>query len=151
MKMTVFHAGDGDCLLLSSTDDPPHHILVDGGRKGAFDKDARKLLGKMREDDQKLDVICVSHIDEDHISGILRIMEDEVEWRVHEFRKAQAEADGGAVPPAPRRPRPPSICNLTKHWSPAFGSHTRPHFFRNIHSPVSRPVSTSGGLTATVA
>lgn len=109
MKITAFHAGDGDCLLLSSGDDPAHHILVDGGRKGAFDKDARKLLGKMREDEQELDVIYVSHIDNDHISGVLRVMEDEVEWRVHEFRKAQAEAAGDPAPRKPRRPRPPEV------------------------------------------
>ena len=77
MKLQVFHATDGDCLLLSSGDER-HHMLVDGGRKVSFRQNTRDHLAQMRVAGEKLDVVCVSHIDDDHISGILSLIEDEV-------------------------------------------------------------------------
>jgi hypothetical protein len=111
MKLTVFHAGDGDCLLLSSGDgatSPVRHVLIDGGRSGAFADNARARIAAIRDAaDQKLDVVCVSHIDEDHIAGILRLVEDEVAWRVFDFRESQ-----GLSPSRPGFPRPPEIGEL---------------------------------------
>ena len=104
MKLTVFHAGDGDCLLLSSGDDQ-HHMLVDGGRKNTFADNTSPRLASLREDNKKLDVVCVSHIDNDHISGILQLVEDEVAWRRFEFQ----EASDGPNSKRPSVPRPPEI------------------------------------------
>jgi hypothetical protein len=101
MKLTVFHAADGDCLLLSSGDDPPRHLLVDGGRKESYEKNTRAFIGRLRETGEKIDVICVSHIDDDHISGILRLVEDEVDWRAFEFLRT---LDPRARPPRATRP-----------------------------------------------
>lgn len=102
MKLTVFHAGDGDCLLLSSVDDPPRHVLVDGGRKGTYEKHTRPAISQIREAHHSLDVVCVSHIDDDHISGILRLVEDEVDWRRFEFLQSLSPPRGN--PPAAKRP-----------------------------------------------
>lgn len=104
MKLRIFHGGDGDCVLLSA--DPaeegaePVHVLVDGGRRGAFRQHARGSLYELPH----LDVVCVSHIDEDHIAGIIGLVRDEVDWRVHDFRRSEGEdAD------EPDFPRPPEI------------------------------------------
>ncbi len=97
MKITVFHAADGDCFLVTSSAAPVRRILVDGGRKASYEANTRKVLGKLRDNDDKLDVICVSHIDDDHISGILRLVEDEVEWRAFEFRKTIVPTANTAV------------------------------------------------------
>ena len=78
MKLRVFHASDGDCLLLSSSDAKPRRILIDGGRKSSFEDHTRAVLGQLREAGGKLHVVCVSHIDDDHISGVLKLVEDEV-------------------------------------------------------------------------
>lgn len=102
MKLTVFHAADGDCLLLESADHPPRRLLVDGGRSESFQRNTRGVLSGL--DGGGLDVVCVSHIDDDHITGILRLVEDEVAWRAHAFRKT---IDPGAK--APGFPRPPAI------------------------------------------
>ena len=101
MKITVFHAADGDCFLVTSSAAPVRRILVDGGRKASYETNTRKVLGTLRDNDDKLDVICVSHIDDDHISGILRLVEDEVEWRAFEFRKTIVPT---ATPPSIARP-----------------------------------------------
>src|SRR5688500_4662375 len=104
MKITAFHAADGDCVLLTSSGSPHRRILIDGGRKESYEDNTRKFLGALQGNSEKLDVVCVSHIDNDHISGILRLVEDEVEWRAFEFLKA-------TVPTAkpPKMARPPEI------------------------------------------
>ena len=101
MKITAFHAADGDCLLLASSGSPVRRMLVDGGRKGSYEDNTRKFLGQLQANDDKLDVVCVSHIDDDHISGILRLVEDEVEWRAFEFLKTRVPT---ATPPSIARP-----------------------------------------------
>ena len=101
MKITVFHAADGDCFLVTSTGAPVRRILVDGGRKASYEANTRTMLGQLRENGDTLDVVCVSHIDDDHISGILRLVEDEVEWRAFEFRKTIVPT---AQPPSIARP-----------------------------------------------
>ena len=101
MKITAFHAADGDCILVTSTASPRRRILVDGGRKGSYEDNTRKFLGQIQQNAEKLDVVCVSHIDDDHISGILRLVEDEVAWRAFEFLQATV---GGGNPPAMARP-----------------------------------------------
>jgi len=108
MRLRFFHASDGDCCLVSSGDldgngGVQHHALVDGGRKGTFEDHARKAIAEL----PRLDLVCVSHIDEDHIAGILGLVGDEVAWRVHEFRKAE-----GLSTRKPRFPRPPAITEI---------------------------------------
>jgi len=99
MKLTAFHAGDGDCLLLVSNDGS-RHILIDGGRKGAFEANARQAVADL----DHLDIVCVSHIDNDHISGILQLVEDVVDWRVFRAREAL-----GLSASEPSFDEPPSI------------------------------------------
>lgn len=101
MKLTVFHASDGDCLLLSSKDSTPRRMLIDGGRAASYQKNTRDFLGALRTANQKIDVVCVSHIDDDHITGILQLVEDEVEWRAFEFQQSD---DPGATEPTVARP-----------------------------------------------
>jgi hypothetical protein len=100
MKITAFHAADGDCFLLTSSGASAKRILVDGGRRESYETNTRDVLGQLREDGGKIDILCVSHIDNDHITGILRLVEDEVEWRAFEF----LEDDDNAPPPKFRRP-----------------------------------------------
>jgi beta-lactamase superfamily II metal-dependent hydrolase len=107
MRVTAFHAGDGDCLLVSSGDTPPRHVLVDGGRKTSYEQNTRDAIRALRAAGQQLDVVCVSHIDDDHISGILRLVEDEVEWRAFEFAHAE-----DAAAPEPSVARPPALAAI---------------------------------------
>ena len=72
MRLTAFHASDGDCLLLTSTGTQPTahgpqptRILIDGGRKTSYEAQTRAVLGALGPG-AALDVVCVSHIDEDH-------------------------------------------------------------------------------------
>ena len=75
MRLRAFHAADGDCLLLTSSDG--HHALVDGGRARTFDDQAWPVLRQMAVAGEPVDLVVVSHIDADHIDGVIRLIQDE--------------------------------------------------------------------------
>ena len=102
MKLRAFHSEDGDCLLLF-TEDNQFHMLVDGGRPRSFQAFVRDELADLRDAERKLNVVCVSHIDEDHIAGIVNLIEDEVAWRIAEFHQSDPEFSD------PEFRRPPEI------------------------------------------
>ncbi len=99
MKIQAFHAKDGDCLLIRGEHDTV--ILVDGGRGDAFKKNvsSRLQLPTLGTD---IDLVYVSHIDNDHLSGILELVKNKVAWDVFDFH--QGEDDFTSGPPALDRP-----------------------------------------------
>ncbi len=111
MKLTIFQSDKGDCLLLKSTDST--HILVDGGMRNTYTAHVAAVLGKLATDGAALDLVYVSHIDEDHISGVLQLVDDIVQWRVFDFQKAQ----GNTTIEEPTSPRPPEVKAI---WHNAF-------------------------------
>lgn len=111
MKITLFHSAEGDCLLLTADDDS--RLLVDGGRSHTWRDHAAPFMGKLRDQGGTLDAVCVSHIDRDHIEGILRMMDDRVRWIVHRHQIA----NGNASHPAPESPEPPDVGAI---WHNAF-------------------------------
>ena len=111
MKLTVFQSGKGDCMMLTSVDG--RRILVDGGMSAEYSKHVAPALGKLRENGESIDVVYLSHIDEDHIAGILKLMDDEVAWRVHEFQLQ----NGNPNHKKPQAQRPPEVKAI---WHNAF-------------------------------
>ena len=73
MKLRVFKADKGDCLLLTSAN-LSNHVLVDGGMGGAYRDHCAKKISKLKQ----LDVVYVSHVDRDHTEGIYQMLDDEV-------------------------------------------------------------------------
>lgn len=112
MRLEIFQSSHGDCLLLESNDGK--RILCDGGMKSSMLGFVAPALDALRqaEPQRPIDVVYVSHIDADHIGGILQLLEDEVEWRVFDHH----HAEGDDFDP-PDRPRPPRIGNI---WHNAF-------------------------------
>jgi beta-lactamase superfamily II metal-dependent hydrolase len=112
MQLTAFRSGKGDCLLLTNAKDTAR-ILIDGGMPKPFSVHVAPALASLREQHKKLDLVYISHIDEDHIGGVLRMLDTEVAWRVHEHQKR----NGNATHKAPAVPRPPQIAAI---WHNAF-------------------------------
>lgn len=104
MRLEAFHAADGDCLLLTSADG--HHLLVDGGRAGSFAENTHPRLQELRAAGEPLDVVLVSHVDADHITGILGLMRDLGDWAVFDYQHDEGENPDF---PEPRAPRPPEV------------------------------------------
>ncbi len=111
MKIRIFQADKGDCLLLTGSDGT--RILVDGGKKGAYQDHVAPYLGSLQEDKKELDVVYVSHIDADHIEGVLELMDNHVDWRVHLWQKEH----GNDTHPVPDSARPPVVKEI---WHNAF-------------------------------
>jgi Metallo-beta-lactamase superfamily len=102
MQLTIFESSAGDCLLLEAN--TGELVLCDGGMRASMTAQVRDELAALRDAGRALDLVYVSHIDNDHISGVLQLLEDEAEWRVFDFH----EASGDPVR-QPRVPRPPEI------------------------------------------
>src|SRR4051812_14058169 len=72
----MFPADDGDCLLLSyGTPGKARHVLIDGGRASAYKKLKPRLL-EIRKCGEPLELLVLTHIDADHIEGILELARD---------------------------------------------------------------------------
>jgi beta-lactamase superfamily II metal-dependent hydrolase len=111
VKLTVFQSDKGDCLLLTGAGG--ERILVDGGMSNSYREHVAPALGALRVEGHSLDLVYVSHIDQDHISGVLQLMDDLVAWRVHDFQVQ----NGNPTHKAPKAKRPPEVKAI---WNNAF-------------------------------
>lgn len=102
MKLKIFQSNKGDCLLLEAVSG--ELVLCDGGMTASMREYVRDELGRLRDDGYELEYIYISHIDSDHISGVLQLLEDEVEWRVYDYHKQNNDPIK-----EPKVPRPPVI------------------------------------------
>lgn len=72
----MFPADEGDCFWIRYGDvDNSHNILIDGGRKRAAGL-IKEFMLQLPEGERKLDLLVVTHIDRDHIEGILDLIGD---------------------------------------------------------------------------
>ena len=104
MRLTIdtLQANDGDCLLLhyARSGAPTLRILVDGGSRGIYRQVLRPRIDQLRHGgDLDLRMALVSHIDLDHITGILDL-----------FRDMERVQDDGGEP----------FCRVRTLWHNAF-------------------------------
>ena len=84
-SMDVLRARKGDCLMLHfGSEQDPHLILIDGGPSDVYQPFLKPRLQKIHEtrdlDEQEplaVDVVMVSHVDDDHIKGILDLTKEQ--------------------------------------------------------------------------
>ena len=78
-SLEALNAEQGDSLVLSWGDAAkPRHIVIDGGPNGVWKKSLEPRLNQLRkghgldsEETLPLEMVMVSHIDDDHINGVL--------------------------------------------------------------------------------
>lgn len=83
-SLDVMRARKGDCLMLHyGSQSNPHLIMIDGGPSNVYKPHLRPRIEQIREaralDDQAplpVDVLMVSHVDDDHIKGILDLTKE---------------------------------------------------------------------------
>lgn len=107
MKLTVYPSGKGDCLLLESDG---QRMLIDGGVGDSFKKEVLPDLAKSAT--KPLDCVYLSHIDDDHIGGLLALVDAVYAWRVFDYRSKKDKKLK-----KPKMPRPPDI---RKVWHNSF-------------------------------
>jgi hypothetical protein len=80
-SLEVLRAAKGDCLLLHyGTEDDPGLALIDGGHDNVYQPFLRPRLEEIRtergladDDPLTVDLMMLSHIDEDHVAGLLEL------------------------------------------------------------------------------
>jgi beta-lactamase superfamily II metal-dependent hydrolase len=74
-KLHIVQADHGDCYLLEYGEAcSPRAVLVDGGPSSIYDLHLRHALEEQRERGGKLSLMVLTHIDDDHIAGLLKLM-----------------------------------------------------------------------------
>ena len=86
MRLTIFESDQGDCLLLEGKSN--HLVLCDGGMRRSMSEVVRQELSNLG---RAIDLVYVSHVDNDHISGVLQMLEDEALWRAFDHLTAKGE------------------------------------------------------------
>lgn len=104
MKLTMFQSDKGDCLMLEERDAAGKRMLIDGGMAKSYSAFVAPTMGKLKTAKKTLDVVYVSHIDDDHISGVRQLLDDLVAWRVYRFQSKK----GNTRIKKPKAPEPPT-------------------------------------------
>lgn len=74
MKIRIFPAYNGDCIIIEHKTN--HFILIDGGYANTYHKYLFPFLSEVAQNGGILDLVVVTHIDADHISGIIKHLEE---------------------------------------------------------------------------
>lgn len=73
MKIHVLQALRGDCIIVDFENGKC--VLIDGGYKANFSELKNKLM-KLNREGKRLEYVILTHYDEDHISGLLKLFEE---------------------------------------------------------------------------
>lgn len=79
MRLKVFKAEEGDCFLVKIREEEKiYNILIDGGMKDTYWENDLKseLLNIFESEIEKIDLMILTHIHDDHIGGIKALFED---------------------------------------------------------------------------
>ena len=78
LTLHTIQAHEGDCLLLEhKQNNKRRFILIDGGPRNTYDPYLENALRKkVVPHGRKLDVVLLSHVDGDHVTGLLDLLVD---------------------------------------------------------------------------
>jgi hypothetical protein len=86
-RIDVLPAQRGDCLWITyGPEGSPHHVLVDAGPQETISTVVPELeqrIARLRDADERVELLVVSHIDADHIQGVVSLLS--VPSRVNHF------------------------------------------------------------------
>ena len=85
-RLKFLPATIGDSIWVSYGDPHnAHHILIDGGTRGTSHR-IQQELNALPPSQRKFELMVVSHIDKDHIGGILTLLQNrEVDFQIEDF------------------------------------------------------------------
>lgn len=75
MRIELLPALNGDCILIEYV--PLHFIMIDGGYVDTYKNYLFPRLKEIAGQGGVVDLIVVTHIDGDHISGVIKLLEEE--------------------------------------------------------------------------
>lgn len=75
--LRIIQAKFGDCLLvIFGNKEKPKYLLIDGGPGGVYPNYLRPELEKISQTGGELELVVLSHIDGDHIVGLINLLEE---------------------------------------------------------------------------
>jgi hypothetical protein len=75
--LTAVQAFFGDSLLVEYGDaNSPRYVLIDGGPAHTYDEHLSGVLRRVKHDGHDLDLMVLSHVDTDHVTGLLDLVAD---------------------------------------------------------------------------
>ncbi|HZD69010.1 MAG TPA: MBL fold metallo-hydrolase [Actinomycetes bacterium] len=78
LRLEVLPARHGDCLLIEYEHrGDVRRILIDGGAPGVYKTALRPRLARLSKSELEFELLVVTHIDQDHIGGILELSLDD--------------------------------------------------------------------------
>lgn len=83
IKIKIMPAGMGDCFLISILDEHKTNILIDGGYDDTYRKFLKKEVLEISKKNENIDLMVVTHIDSDHISGAISFLSDNKNKKVN--------------------------------------------------------------------
>ncbi|MGG0153967.1 ComEC/Rec2 family competence protein [Bacillus mycoides] len=77
VQIKVFPANKGDAILISHThEEETQNILVDGGTGRQIYRILKEEFKRIKNEDEFIDLLVITHCDDDHIKGIIDIFQD---------------------------------------------------------------------------
>lgn len=81
LQLKIIRAGNGDALLVNfeGTDNRYYNILIDGGNAKSYPSNLKKVVKEIignKYQEQLIDLVVITHIDIDHIKGIIKLVSD---------------------------------------------------------------------------
>ena len=81
-RIKVIQAFHGDCLILEyGSQEDRNYMLIDGGPSKVYDRHLRTELLGVRDAGGKINFAVLSHVDDDHVNGLLDLLHDLVDQR----------------------------------------------------------------------
>lgn len=79
MKIQFIPSGNADAIYVRFHDEvrKPRNIFIDSGYRKTYKAMLKKELSSIAESGEKVDLWIITHIDQDHISGILAFLKDD--------------------------------------------------------------------------
>ncbi len=83
--LKIIQAKYGDCLILKyNNEEEPKYILIDGGPGGVYREHLKQELIDISKDGGELELMVLSHVDGDHIVGLIDLTEELKEQQADE-------------------------------------------------------------------
>lgn len=76
LSIKLFPAKYGDCIVVSVGKENQYNLLIDGGFALTYKNHLKSEIQRIKERRQKIDLIVCTHMDNDHISGLVQVLKD---------------------------------------------------------------------------
>jgi glyoxylase-like metal-dependent hydrolase (beta-lactamase superfamily II) len=76
LNIKLLKALQGDCIILSYGLNLETYILIDGGMGTECQRQLQKFVKEIKDLDRKIELLILTHIDSDHIDGILKLFSE---------------------------------------------------------------------------